>query len=99
MIAHFAAARRQDADSFGAHYATLGAQRALRILGIFARLCLVGGKPQYLRLVPRVWGQLQRNLAHPALAELRAICDALLPVPTPDLLQKIEQQCPTSPSL
>lgn len=98
MMAHFAAARRQDADSFGAHYATLGAQRALRILGIFARLCLVGGKPQYLRLVPRVWGQLQRNLAHPALAELRAICDALLPVPTPDLLQKIEQQCPTSPS-
>lgn len=98
MIARFAAARGQDADSFSAHYATLGAQRALRILGIFARLCLIAGKPQYLGLIPRVWDQLQRNLAHPALAGLRAICDELLPIPTPDLLHKIEQQCPASPS-
>lgn len=98
MISRFAAARGEDSETFAAHYATLGAQRALRILGIFARLCLVGGKPHYLRLIPRVWDQLQRNLAHPALAELHAICDAILPVPTPDLLQKIEQQCPASPS-
>ena len=87
-----------DPQVFAAHYATLGAQRALRILGVFARLCLVAGKPQYLRLIPRVWGQLQRNLAHPELAGLRAICDAVLPVPTPDILGKIEQQCPASPS-
>jgi N-acetylmuramate 1-kinase len=97
MIARFATARGEDADSFAAHYATLGAQRALRILGVFARLCLVAGKPQYLRLLPRVWGQLQQNLSHPALAELRAICDVVLPPPTPDALRKIEQQCP-SPS-
>ena len=37
----------------------------------------------YLRLIPRVWGQLQRNLSHPALADLRAICDAVLPDPDP----------------
>lgn len=98
MVARFAAARGEDPERFAAHYATLGAQRALRILGVFARLCLVGGKPQYLRLIPRVWGQLQRNLAHPALADLRAICEAVLPPPTPDLLQTIEQQCPPSPS-
>lgn len=98
MVARFCAARGEDAASFTAQYATLGAQRALRILGIFARLCLVAGKPQYLRLVPRVWGQLQWNLAHPALAELRAICDAALPAPTPETLRKIEQQCPASPS-
>lgn len=98
MVARFTAATDADRAAFAAHYATLGAQRALRILGIFARLCLVAGKPQYLRLIPRVWDQLQRNLAHPALAELRAICDALLPAPTPEILQKIEQQCPASPS-
>ena len=97
MVARFAAARGEDPGAFAAHYATLGAQRSLRILGVFARLCLVSAKPQYLRLIPRVWVQLQRNLSHPALADLRAVCEALLPVPTPAILQKIEQQCPTSP--
>lgn len=98
MVARFAAARGEDNERFAAHYATLGAQRALRILGVFARLCLVAGKPHYLRLIPRVWGQLQQNLAHPALADLRAICDRLLPAPSPDVLHKIERQCPTTPS-
>jgi aminoglycoside/choline kinase family phosphotransferase len=96
MIARFATARGFDAKPFAAQYATLGAQRALRILGIFARLCLVAGKPGYLRLIPRVWGQLQRNLAHPALVELRAICDSVLPPPTSDVLNKIVQKCPAS---
>ncbi|MBL9051290.1 MAG: phosphotransferase [Tabrizicola sp.] len=98
MIARFTSATGADLDSFAAQYATIGAQRALRILGIFARLCLVVGKPQYLPLIPRVWDQLQRNLAHPALAELRAACDDLLPVPNPATLQKIASQCPTIPS-
>ena len=98
MVARFAAATGADPSAFAAHYATLGAQRALRILGVFVRLCLVAGKPQYLRLIPRVWGQLQQNLAHPALADLRAICNRLLPAPSPELLHKIERQCPTSPS-
>ena len=30
------------------------------------------GKPQYLRHMPRVWGYLQRSLAHPALVPLAA---------------------------
>ncbi len=98
LVARCAAANGVDPTAFAAHYAVLGAQRALRILGVFARLCLVAGKPGYLRLLPRVWDQLQRNLAHPALAELRAVCDKVLPPPTPDILQRIESQCPTSPS-
>jgi aminoglycoside/choline kinase family phosphotransferase len=97
MIARFAAATAADLGRFQAHYATLGAQRALRILGVFTRLCLVAGKPQYLPLIPRVWGQLQRNLEHPALAGLRVICDAILPAPSPDILQKIASQCPPIP--
>ena len=43
-----------------------------KILGIFARLDRRDGKPQYLRHMPRVWGYLQRSLAHPALAPLDA---------------------------
>ncbi len=48
-------------------YVTLAAQRASKILGIFARLDMRDGKPQYLRHMPRVWGYLQRSLSHPAL--------------------------------
>jgi N-acetylmuramate 1-kinase len=98
MIARFSATSACDPQVFAAEYATLGAQRALRIIGIFARLCLADGKRHYLRLIPRVWGQLQRNLAHPALSDLRAICDRLLPTPTPDTLEKIERQCPVTHS-
>jgi tRNA threonylcarbamoyl adenosine modification protein YjeE len=53
-------------------YVTLGAQRASKILGIFARLDMRDGKPQYLRHMPRVWGYLQRSLGHPALESLNA---------------------------
>jgi hypothetical protein len=97
-VAQFAAAIGADPEVFAAHYATLGAQRALRILGVFTRLALVDGKPRYLALIPRVWGQLQQNLAHPSLADLRSVCDALLPLPTPDILHRIESQCPPIPS-
>jgi aminoglycoside/choline kinase family phosphotransferase len=98
MVARFVQATATDPDRFAAHYATLGAQRALRIIGIFARLGLVSGKPGYLRLIPCVWEQLQRNLAHPALADLRAICAEILPKPDPEALDRIRAQCPPSPS-
>jgi len=78
--------------AFARSYAVWGLQRALRIIGVFARLCLVAGKPGYLLMIPRVWGQMHRNLAHPALADLRPFC-ALLPVPDPATLAKIGGQC------
>jgi len=61
-----------DREEFAALYAVVAAQRATKILGIFARLDRRDGKPQYLRHMPRVWRSLQRSLAHPALAELSA---------------------------
>jgi aminoglycoside/choline kinase family phosphotransferase len=93
IITRFCTATGARPEAFGAAYAALGAQRALRILGVFARLCLKAGKPGYLALLPRVWGQLQRNLCHPALAPLAAICQNLLPEPTPDTLERIRAQC------
>jgi hypothetical protein len=59
-----------DAPAFARAYATLAAQRASKILGIFARLERRDHKPQYLRHLPRVWAYLQRSLAHPALAPI-----------------------------
>jgi hypothetical protein len=61
-----------DGAEFIKIYVTLAAQRASKILGIFARLDRRDGKPQYLRHMPRIWGYLQRSLAHPALAQLNA---------------------------
>jgi N-acetylmuramate 1-kinase len=58
-------------DQFSVLYATLGAQRNSKILGIFARLAKRDGKRGYLAHIPRVARYLERNLAHPALAPLR----------------------------
>jgi N-acetylmuramate 1-kinase len=77
--ARLAADRGFDAPAFARAYATLAAQRASKILGIFARLDARDGKPQYLRHLPRVWAYLQRALAHPALAQLQAWYRANVP--------------------
>jgi len=78
---------RLDADTefptsaFVQLYVTLGAQRATKILGIFARLDKRDGKPQYLRHIPRIWRYLRRALIHPALGDLKAWYDAHVPPP------------------
>ncbi len=77
LLSRYTRARRAadgnfDAPEFARIYATLAAQRASKILGIFARLDRRDGKPQYLPHLPRVWAYLQRALAHPALAPLKA---------------------------
>jgi aminoglycoside/choline kinase family phosphotransferase len=68
-----------DPALFRAHYEILGAQRNTKILGIFTRLWKRDGKPHYLPLQPRVWGYLERNLAHPALAPVRDWFDENVP--------------------
>jgi len=75
LLSRYARARREtdpdfDLAGFLTIYATLAAQRASKILGIFARLDRRDGKPQYLRHLPRVWDYLQRSLALPQLAGL-----------------------------
>lgn len=72
MLAHY--------GSFDeAAYALLGAQRNTKILGIFTRLWKRDGKPRYLAFQPRVWAYLERDLAHPALAPVKAWFDANVP--------------------
>jgi tRNA threonylcarbamoyl adenosine modification protein YjeE len=83
LLSRYARARlydqRFDAPAFARLYATLAAQRTTKILGIFARLDRRDGKPQYLRHIPRLLRYLQRSLAHPALAPLKAWYAANLP--------------------
>jgi aminoglycoside/choline kinase family phosphotransferase len=68
-----------DVAAFARAYAILGAQRATKILGIFARLDRRDGKPHYLRHLPRIETYLARNLAHPALAKLKVWYEKYLP--------------------
>jgi aminoglycoside/choline kinase family phosphotransferase len=65
-------ARIADMARFRRDYEILGAQRNTKILGIFTRLWKRDGKRNYLALQPRVWGYLERNLSHPALAPVAA---------------------------
>lgn len=78
MLARYAAATSAGA-AFDIAYHVLGAQRNAKILGIFTRLWTRDGKPRYPTLCPRVWGYLERDLAHPALAPVKAWFDATIP--------------------
>lgn len=84
MLAHY----RQNTgvgSEFGHHYALLGAQRNIKIIGIFTRLWKRDGKPRYLDFLPRMWGLLERDLEHPELSVLRDWLDAHIP---PDIRAK-----------
>lgn len=72
-------AQTGEGEDFRADYARLGAQRNAKIVGIFVRLWKRDGKPRYLDYIPRVWAALERDLAHPALAPVRAWFDANVP--------------------
>lgn len=69
MIARYLAAKPAlDEATFRTAYAVLGAQRNVRILGVFSRLAMRDGKARYLGFLPRVWGLVEHDLSHPALA-------------------------------
>ncbi|MBT6037390.1 MAG: phosphotransferase [Kordiimonadaceae bacterium] len=79
MVRYFADELGRDRHIFNEHYAVLGAQRNIKIIGIFARLYLRDGKDNYLKLIPRVWGLLERCLEHPSLSELKKWLDKETP--------------------
>ena len=97
MVDRFLSATSRDQDKFHAAYAILGLQRNLRILGVFARLCLRDGKAHYVDLIPRVWGHVQTNLRHPVTTPIAKILKRTLPPPTPDNLERIKSRCATFP--
>jgi aminoglycoside/choline kinase family phosphotransferase len=78
MLDRYAAATGQGAAFRNAYWA-LAAQRNTRILGVFVRLWKRDGKPGYRQFQPRMWGLLERDLAHPALVPVRQWFDANIP--------------------
>ena len=90
MFARFVSATGFNQSDFAVRYSTLGAQRNLKILGIFARLCVRDGKSEYLSLMPRVWRHLLRDLTAPALAPLRRFVETQIPAPTRSALARVE---------
>lgn len=89
VLARYLARSGDEPAAFRAAYAALGAQRNLKIVGIFARLWLRDGKPAYLDMIPRVWAHLQRDLAHPSLAALAAFVTTWTPAPTAEALARV----------
>ncbi|WP_333823496.1 tRNA (adenosine(37)-N6)-threonylcarbamoyltransferase complex ATPase subunit type 1 TsaE [Pinisolibacter sp.] len=84
LIGTYVAARRTadpafDEPAFRRAYAILAAQRATRILGVFARLKARDGKPHYLAHVPRLWGYLARVLGEPVLRPLKLWYEEAVP--------------------
>jgi aminoglycoside/choline kinase family phosphotransferase len=87
LVSRYVRGRKDDDPSFepaafAQSYAMMSAQRNTRLLGVFSRLNRRDGKPHYLRHQPRIWGYLNRALAHPALAEARTWFAAHVPPPT-----------------
>jgi hypothetical protein len=84
LLGHYAQLRRIadpnfDMAGFARAYALLGAQRATKILGIFARLDKRDRKPQYLAHLPRIEENLAKDLAHPLLSGLKGWYETHLP--------------------
>ena len=93
MLNRYLARTNESPAAFREAYALIGLQRNLRIVGVFARLCLRDGKPDYLDKIPRVWGYVQRNLKHPSLQPLAPLLAACLPEPTTSHLNEIRRAC------
>ncbi len=79
LLKHYTESSGVEPDAFLQAYASLGAQRNTKLFGIFCRLWKRDGKKSYLKHLPRVWEYMERNLAHPALADYKAWFDRNFP--------------------
>lgn len=80
MIERYLRAKPElDRAAFMASYAIMGAQRNVRIIGVFARLSKRDGKHRYLDFLPRMWRLVEHDLAHPALAPVALWFAAVVP--------------------
>lgn len=81
LAGRFARAAGAEKSAIDQELAVCGAQRNLRIVGVFARLAIRDGKRGYLKLIPRVWGHLQLDLSSAGLEPLARFVERRLPVP------------------
>jgi aminoglycoside/choline kinase family phosphotransferase len=91
MLDHYITQSGADREAFQTAYSTLGMQRNIKIIGIFARLCMRDGKPVYLKHMPRVWDHLQRDLGDPSLTAIADWVARHVPPPTDDIQKRIAE--------
>jgi aminoglycoside/choline kinase family phosphotransferase len=70
LLEYFSIKSGLDLEDVLLNYHILGAQRNLRILGVFARKLSRDGNNSYIRYLPRVKRYLSYDLSHPDLGEL-----------------------------
>jgi aminoglycoside/choline kinase family phosphotransferase len=68
-----------DRTGFMRSYRGFGAQRALKVFGIFTRQSVLYGNHAYLGHIPRLWRHTLANLAIPELAGVRDWIEAMVP--------------------
>lgn len=86
-LARFIEKSGGDAAELRYRYAVLGAQRNMKIVGIFTRLSVRDGKSQYLNFLPRVWRYLQQDMAHPGLKPLLKFVEKHVPLNARGVIQ------------
>lgn len=69
-----------DWDGFLRCYYALGAQRAIKVIGIFGRQLGFFGRTRYLVHLPRCWDHAMRDLARAGLDDITAWLDRNVPV-------------------
>ncbi len=74
-----AALRPTDPVAFDRSYYGLGAQRGLKVFGIFGRQSALYDNPRYLHHIPRIWRHVERDLILAGLDAVRAWLDATVP--------------------
>lgn len=80
MLARYAAAFPEiDPAALDLSCRIMGAQRSMKIVGIFTRLSRRDGKYRYLTHIPRLWRLIARDLDHPALAPLATWLESEIP--------------------
>jgi len=76
---YFDACPEVDRHAFLKEMVLLGAQRHIKVAGLFVRLSVQDGKNVYLKHLPRVVGLINKALAAPQLLEVRAVILDLVP--------------------
>ncbi|MGI9388899.1 MAG: aminoglycoside phosphotransferase family protein [Boseongicola sp.] len=89
MIEVYAAKTSDSVESISRAVAVLGAQRNLRILGIFARSASRYGKSQHLDSLARVYSYLLECLSHQVFADNCPILSEMIPEPNAKLLSEL----------
>lgn len=79
-----------DKEKFMTAYAILGAQRNLKIIGIFSRLAIRDGKFNYLKMLPRVWDNLENDLKNTSLLSIRKWINDIIPLDNRDIVPDIK---------